>query len=147
MYATAADFIAAFPDDESVELTNLDTPSAVAPVLARIETALSEAESEINTYVGMVATLPLTSVPVVLKNAAIRIARYRLDSYNPREFVRLDYEDQVKFLKLVAERKVTLGLDSESTPVESERSSSGIAYRAQPRVFTRESMRGYGGWQ
>ncbi len=142
-YATTSDFIAAFPDDESVELTNLDDPSAIAPVLARIETALSEAEAEINSYVSMVATLPLTTVPQVLKHTAVRIARYRLDAYNPRESVRADYEDATKFLKLVAERKVSLGLDANDEPISASNSLPTIS--AAKRIFTRDNLRGYGG--
>jgi len=142
-YATAADFIAAFPDEESVELTNLDSPEAIAVNQARITTAIAEAQAEIDTYVGIVATLPLATVPVVLRNAAIRIARYRLDAYNPREFVFRDYEKVVEWLKLLSTGKVSLGLTSTGVTVAAPATALPVS-RGHKRTFTRESLQGYG---
>lgn len=144
-YATATDFKTLFPEEESVELTNLDNPSAIAAIDSRITTALADAQNEIDSYVGVVASLPLTTVPLVLRNAACRIARYRLDSYNPREHVRRDYEDTVKWLEKIAEGKISLGVDAggEEQPPEY---GGGIAYATAGRVFTARSLSDYEGW-
>jgi phage gp36-like protein len=149
-YATPDDFKALFPTDESVELSNLDDPAASAANDDRIQAALDEAQSEVDSYVGIVATLPLVSVPVVLKNAVCRIARYRLDAYNPRDSVRQDYEDVVTWLDKLVKQQVSLGLDQDAAAAEPPKDS--IAYRSAGRVFTPSTLQDYQnpyprGWQ
>lgn len=145
-YATAADFKALFPEEECVQLTNLDNPGAIAAIDTRITNALADAQTEIDSYVGVVADLPLLTTPLVLKNAAVRIARYRLDSYSPRDSVRRDYEDVVKWLEKVAEGKVSLGVDAGGTEQPPEQLGGGVAYTTAGRVFTASTLRGYQGF-
>lgn len=132
-YATAADFKAAFPDAESIVLTNLDDPSATTSVDARITEALTRAQSEMDSYIGIVTSLPLMSVPLVVQSKSLDIARYYLDSYQPREDVRQRYEDAVKWLEKLVKGEASLGLDESGTDL------SGIAlptYHSLDRIFT-----------
>lgn len=140
-YATPTEFKALFPEDESVELSNLDDPDATAANDALIQSALDEAQSEVDSYVGMVADLPLSSTPLVLKNAVCRIARYRLDAYSPRDNVRQDYDDVIKWLEKLVDGKVGLGLDEDGG---SPTTDSGVAYFAGTRKFTERTLYGYG---
>lgn len=132
-YATATEFKAAFPADESVVLTNLDDPTAASADDTRITEALTRAQSEMDSYIGITTSLPLSSVPLVVKAKCLDIARYYLDSYQPREDVRQRYEDAVKWLERLAKGQATLGLDSSDTDFSN---TALPTYYAQDRVFT-----------
>lgn len=140
-YSTAAEFKAAFPEDEVVQITNLDDPTATSSNDDRITEALIRASSEIDSYVGIAVGLPLASVPLVLKGKELDIARYYLDSYDPREDVRRRYEDAVAWLKLIAEGKASLGVDTNGTEVVS--GSPFPAFYTNDRVFTPSTLQGY----
>lgn len=117
-YVTLAQMIARFGEQEMIELTNLHSPDETTINAAAFAAAAADAEAEINSYVGVVAELPLTSVPFILGGKAADVTRYYLDTLDPREDVRQRYEDAVEWLKLLAAGKVNLGLAGagEETP-------------------------------
>lgn len=131
-YATRSHMIAAFGEDELIELTDrAETGAVVDAVLAA---ALAAADAEIDGYVGRVAVLPLTVVPDSLRQIAMVIARYRLSTDQVDGRVRLDYEDAVHTLESIAKGLFILDL-----PVAASETAASKSHRVQgvasPRVF------------
>lgn len=142
-YATVDDFVMAFGEDEAIALSNLDDPTALDQRNAVIEAGLEGADSMIDGYIQSAGyTMPLSSVPAVLKEIALDIARYRLDRLSAREDVRLRYEDALKWLRDVSAGKVSLGLATNGEEVTAS-GSCAIEYYASESVFSRESLRDY----
>lgn len=103
-----------------IELTNLHSPDETTINVDAFNAAVVDAEAEINSYVGVVAALPLASVPLVLGGKAADVTRYYLDTLDPRDDVRQRYEDAIEWLKLLAAGKVDLGLSGGGEePIES----------------------------
>ncbi len=78
MYATAADMIAAFGEDEVVACTDRIGEHVVDMLV--LETALQSASSEADSYLARRYALPLTltPIPAALTSVVCDIARYRL---------------------------------------------------------------------
>jgi phage gp36-like protein len=110
-YAIAQNFIDAFGQRETLMLTNLDNPNAVAIDPVPLNKALDDATAEIDTYIGSRYILPLNSTPSVVNRYCLDIARYMLDRIRSREDVRLRYEDALKWLGMLASGKVSIGAD------------------------------------
>ena len=119
-YATEQQFIDQFGQEETIQLTNLEDPAAVAVNSTVLQAALDRASEEIDSYIGQRYDLPLVVLPVTLVQAALDIARYRLDNNDPREDVWQRYEDAIKWLLLIANGKVSLNV-----PVEEEGEAAG----------------------
>jgi phage gp36-like protein len=111
MYGTATEFSEAFGENETVMLTNLDTPMATAINPVPLSRALTDAAALIDSYIGRRYLLPLSVTPQVLIPYALDIARYRLDRIRDREDVRKRYEDAIKWLEMVAKGTLDLGTD------------------------------------
>ncbi|NCJ06681.1 DUF1320 domain-containing protein [Synechococcales cyanobacterium C] len=137
-YATPQEFIDQFGQEESLQLTNLDDPTAEDVDEELLERTLADATDEINGYLEGRYPLPFTSVPRVLRRVALDIARYRLDRYLARDDARQRYEDAIKFLESVAKGMIRLGLNQEAALVEAKIDSPQVA--APGRTFTRESL-------
>lgn len=129
MYATRAHMVAAFGEDELIQLT--DRPGLGEIDDGVLNAALDAASAEIDGYVGRVATLPLAEAPVVLTNLALAIARYRLSTDQPDGRVRVDYEDAVAVLDKIAKGIILL------TPpaVQTEPRLARVRGSAAPLVF------------
>ncbi|MDF5718192.1 MAG: DUF1320 domain-containing protein [Rhizonema sp. NSF051] len=109
-YATVGEFIAAFPTEESTELSDLDFPRDY-PVPARIQTALNAAYEEINTYrFAHGDSPPYSDHPPRLKQIEIIIARKNLNAYSWEESDPRyrDYKDVIGWLEKFAAGKVRL---------------------------------------
>ena len=137
MYCTIAEFITTFGEQETVAVSNLYTPSAIAIDEGNLEQALIDASAIIDGYIQGRVTLPLTAlqVPATLKACCADIARYRLDRNRCREEVRMRYEDWIVWLKDVSKGIVNLGLDAQ-VPAESPTLVPDRVYvTASDRVF------------
>jgi phage gp36-like protein len=145
MYCAIADFIQIFGEQETVEVTNLYRPGAIAIDELNLEQALINASAMIDGYIQNRVSLPLTTpqIPVTLKSCCSDIARYLLDRNRCREEVRIRYEDWIAWLKDVSKGVVNLGLDSQVPPTSATLAPDGVYVTAGDRVFTDESMRGY----
>jgi phage gp36-like protein len=110
-YVTLQQMIDRFGEQEMIELTNLHSPDNTAINIAAFNAAMLDAESEMNSYIGIAASLPLASVPVVLNGKAADVTRYYLDTIDPRADVRQRYEDAIEWLKMLANGQVSIGLD------------------------------------
>lgn len=135
-YAVQADMVAALGEDELIQLTDRADPpvgAIDATVLAR---ALDAADGEIDSYLASRYTLPLASVPVILRDCAVDIARYRLHDRGVPDRVKDEYKNRIAWLRDVAAGKASVGLAPESlTP-----NSAGLPEMTSGgRVFARET--------
>ena len=108
MYATKQGMIDAFGEDEVIALTNLEDLGDVIDD-TRLNAALEYAVAEVDSRLGARFILPLLSVPLVLKNKTLDIARYQLEHGKPREDVVKRYDDAIAWLNQVVSGKVSLG--------------------------------------
>jgi phage gp36-like protein len=145
MYCAIADFINTFGEQETVAVTNLYSPGAIAIDEPNLEQALTDASALIDGYIQGRVTLPLTDlqIPATLKACCADIARYRLDRNRCREEVRIRYEDWISWLKDVSKGVVNLGLDSQSPPESPTSVPDRVYVRSGDRVFTDDVLRGF----
>ena len=144
-YCTIADFITTFGEQETVAVTNLYTPGAIAIDETNLEQALIYASAIIDGYIQGRVTLPLAAlqVPAILKACCADIALYRLDRNRCREEVRIRYEDWIAWLKDVSKGVVNLGLDSQSPPESPTSAPDRVYVRSSDRVFTDSILNQY----
>lgn len=130
-YITDQEFEQAFGDEELADLTGDGAE------FARAEAAAS---SLINGYIGARYTLPLLTVPDVVKGWALDITRYRLwDEAAPDE-VRRRYEDALQQLRDLAAGKLALPPGVDGTPSTGGFESEGYA---DERIFTATTLADY----
>lgn len=136
-YAVQADMVTALGEDELIQLTDRADPPVGAIDAAVLTRALEAADGEIDSYLAARYTLPLASVPTILRDCAIDIARYRLHDRGMPDLVKDTYKDRLAWLRDVAKGVASLGIDTDSlTPASAglpEMTSGG-------RVFARETL-------
>ena len=144
-YATQADITELYGAD-SLFVADRDGDGVVdAPAVTR---ALVSASDEIDSYIGVRVTLPLATVPGILRQLAVDIAVYRLAlSRDVRsEEHRLRYEDALRFLKAVAKGEAVLAFtgdgagegDPDAPPV-----LGTVIVSGEERLFTRRTLRDF----
>lgn len=133
-YATQQNMIDRFGDAEIKRIADRDGDGAIdAAVMTR---ALADADAEIDSYIGTVFALPLSSVPARVVDLAEVVALYKLYASNPPEDVRARYKDAVAFLERVAKGQATLpGLDGLAPPT-----AGGVKVSAPDPIFTRDTL-------
>ncbi len=104
-----------------IQLTDDEGTGEVAT--ARVEQAISDADEEINGYLGARMSVPVSPVPESLRRLCVDLAVYNL--YSRREKVpehRIErYRCAVRFLEQVALGRISLGQgDPEGTPLDPE---------------------------
>lgn len=111
-----------------------DHRGAGIPDAATIAAALSDADAEINGYLGARYALPLTSVPDSVKGYAAVIARYNLWRRNvPAEHpAYVAYRDTLKALHAIATGEIVLPLAAGTAAVAQV---GGIAYASPEAIF------------
>lgn len=109
MYITIAELQAYFEPTEILQLSNLHEPTATTVNATKVNQAIQWAEGVADSYLAATYQLPLASTPKALASRVADIARYGLDSVNPRPDVRLRYEDAIKWLQEIAAGKASLG--------------------------------------
>lgn len=133
-YALQADMQTALGDDELIQLTDRANPPVGAIDASVLARALEAADGEIDSYLASRYSLPLASVPVILRDCAVDIARYRLHDRGVPDRVRDAYKDRIAWLRDVANGKAGLGLDDLSP------ASAGLPEMTSGgRVFARET--------
>ncbi len=137
-YCTQSDLITMIPVKELAELTadSGDTPDSEV-----VNEAINRADAEIDAYLGMRHTLPLSPLPDQVKGLSIDMALYHL--YSRRSVAptvrRQKYEAAVAFLKLVAAGEAILE-DAGDSPSSGEQVLVGSEFSSATRVFTRNSQ-------
>jgi phage gp36-like protein len=138
-YASEIDFVNAFGEQLTIELTNLEDPTADAINSDVFDRVAADGDSLIDSYLSGRYALPLPNVPGVLRSLSLDIYRYKLGHNAQEEDVRRRYDDALALLKEIALGLVNLGL-----PATQEAPGPGpAAYRAPEPKFTADSFGGY----
>jgi phage gp36-like protein len=124
-YALQADLEARYGDEVA---------QFVAANAAAVAQALADADALIDGYLAGRYSLPLASVPPILKQYACDIARYRLYSDAANDVVLARYKDAVNYLTRLGSGQISLGV---STP---EPVSGGVSFSTPGRVFDADSL-------
>jgi phage gp36-like protein len=139
-YATKQDMIDRFKELELIQLTNeVVEPETVIDDTV-LDRALADADAEIDLYLVGRYSLPLASVPAMLKNLACDIARYKLYDDRTTDQVTKRYDDGVKLLRLVSKGEVSLG-PTGATPAPRE--IGGPTVQGNDRVFSAATLKDY----
>lgn len=101
-----------------------------------VEAHLQDADAEIISELAGSVTIDPANPPLNLKRLACQIARYRLYGANPPEAPRKDYEDTLKFLRLVRDGKANLD-GGASAPIKIPPSPRAAATAPGSRIFRR----------
>lgn len=144
MYCTLEDIRGHIPERRLVELTDdlnpNDEGSIVETIVAK---AIDEATTLVNAYIGKRYTLPLPSVPPVLRMIAVDLSIYnlyeRLTEMAITEGMKLRYNNAVAMLKQIASGDLPLGLPEPEVPAQSFTCLSMVD--GGPSLFTLDSMR------
>lgn len=127
-------------------LTN-DDSEAVTTNTDVLDQMIEDAESEVDTYVGHRFSLPLPSVPVVVKRLSARIARYRIYTSRggqPEQWVTDDYAGAIKALEAIRDGKLSLGLTAAAEdPGAAGSAASAVRIDTVAGVFGRDNLKDY----
>lgn len=138
-YSTKADIQKEISDEELIGLT--DDAGTGAIVDAPITAAIAKADALIDSYVGAVAEVPLTTVPDVIKEHSKTIAIYFL--YSRRsvapEIRKDNYDDAIQHLKDIAAGKAVLP----PTTAADVTTGAEASFTSATRRFTRDKMKGF----
>jgi phage gp36-like protein len=141
MYATVADFVAAFGEEEAIARSNLDDASIEAIDASVILAALKASTADLDSYLKSAGyALPLTTpFPPVLIDRCVNIARYKLDRNSAREEVRQRYLDAIFWCKDLAKGLASLDL----APGTSLEAAALPVFYTSDRTFTLQSLSDY----
>ncbi len=139
-YASKQEMIDRFGSDELIQLTDRATPPAGVIDDTVLNAALADADDEINGYLQAKYTLPLASVPLLIKKLARTICRYNLYDDLPPEHIESRYTGAIKTLEGIARGLMHLGLDNTGKPTPE---TSMPETKADPAVFTPDSVSGF----
>lgn len=131
-YATQADMVSHFGERELIDLTDrFDVPLGLinAAVLAK---ALTRADAEIDGYLGVRFSLPLSVVPALLLDLACDIAHYHLYTLEVPDLVSERYKAAIKTLQAIADGRVSLGL-----PAATPQGGGLVEMVSGPKLFSR----------
>lgn len=132
-YTTQADLIRRHGEIELIQLTNPDDRAAVAVNATRLADAIADIDALIDAKLAARYSLPLASVPLVLRNLACDLVRARLYEDNITDRVAERERAAMKLLDQISSGAVSLGLDAAAQPTAS---TGGPAFAAAGRVFT-----------
>lgn len=138
-YSTINDVLKMLSEADLIELTEDVNATAYDPLV--VDRAITDADAEIDGYVGARYKVSRAPVPPVLRKYSVDMAIYNL--YSRRQIVnaawRKRYEDAISYLTLVAQGKISLGAgDAEPGAVNHAPSIQG-----PERIFSRRSLKGY----
>jgi len=140
MYTTKQAMIDRFGVNELIDLTDRANPPVGVIDDVVLDSAIAAATSEINGYVQSRYALPMPSVPELIAELALHMARYHLYDDAPTEHVRQRYNDAITKLKDVSKGIIHLGLDSNGATT----APANIPVMSGPaKVFGRDNLRGY----
>ncbi|UGA40346.1 DUF1320 domain-containing protein [Chromobacterium haemolyticum] len=136
-YITAPDLEARFGRDF---LLNATDPTNTGEVnTAKVERAIADATSLINSYLGKRYLLPVPNVPDALQRIAADLVRYFLFD-SPSEDISKRHDAAQRWLRDVSTGVVSLGLPESKAPASAV---GAVVVDGPPRLFTRKTMEGY----
>ena len=142
-YAEVSDITDRYDDDFLYVIADDDNDDALD--IDKIESALADASSLIDSYLSKRYSLPLNSTPDLLKRHCINIAIYSLgeDVASATEQSRQRYEDSIGWLKLFAEGKTDLPNYETTEESDEQTNTSGAFFQSSERLFSRQKLGGF----
>lgn len=119
-YVTVAEFVDRVGVNETIELSDLWDALNDSIDSSKINTALIAASREVDSYIRQRYVTPVVPTPWELMQPVTAIARYRLSNLDRDSRIRIDYDDAIKYLGLIAKGLVGLDLVSTDLPVNPE---------------------------
>lgn len=144
MYATVTDLSTRLSQREIIQLTNPNTVGAIAVNDVVANAAIADGQGLVDSYLGQRVTLPLATVPQVVKTLTLDIAIYylhtKVGNTNIAESMTAKlYDDAIKQLTRFAKGETTLGL---YIPDDVDEQFGGVEMDSEERLFTRQKMGG-----
>lgn len=138
-YATSLDMEDYFGSEEVLIAFDRDGDGAVDP--DAMASALTAAQEEIDSYVAVRYSVPVSPVPGVLVRVACDLAMYHasIGQASMSEDKQTRYDQRVKWLTKLAAGKVSLGNVEE---LATAKDNAVISSTSEPRRFTRTKMWG-----
>lgn len=138
-YCAQADITKMLSEAELAELT---AESGSTPDADVVSEAIAHADAEIDSYLSVRYTLPLSATPARVKTLSVALALYYLFSRRPTiglpETVRNNYRDAVQFLRDVAQGKAQI---PDATGAELAGDEEAVAeISSATRVFSRDNL-------
>jgi phage gp36-like protein len=140
MYASVADMVNRFGEQDLVLLSWREGVAEGVINTPVVEQALADATAEINGYIGGRYKLPLSAVPAVLSGHCCSIARYLLNGDRAPEQVTDRYKAVIKFLEAVGKGDLQLGLADDQV---TQPSGTIAIMQSEGLVFSRRNGRGF----
>lgn len=138
MYARKEDLIKRFGEREIVALAGNEDEVIEDTI---INTALTDAEELVNSYVAVKYALPLSIVPASLKRICCELAHYFLYKEVIPDELEKTYEKNLAFLKDIARGVVILECSqSGQTP---EQADEVIFSGSADRLFSQKQLKGF----
>jgi phage gp36-like protein len=142
-YCTLADLQLAIPSATLVQLSN-DDAEATAINEAVVAEAIRQAEELVDGYLRGRYTLPLTTVPSIVKDMTVHLARHWLYARRPEgvelpDAVIRTYKTAIQVLESIRDNKITLGIPGGAPAPE----PGEMKVRARRGVFTNELLEKY----
>ena len=142
MYATVKAMKLKFGETILIRLTDTEQPYQGVINIEKLNSAMNEANSEIDAYVGSRYPLPLQVIPPFLTEIGCNLARYYAvtGDLSENDPIKNRYESSIKTLTKISKGELTLGSSpaGESKPVQT--SSNNVQFAVGRRDF------GNGGW-
>lgn len=130
-YATVADLVAEFGEDEIRDLTDRASPPAGEIDAAVAGRALTRAETTVNGYLASRYTLPAPAGAV--RGYVLDLARSYLYVNTMPETVKNRFDAAMRDLKAIGQGLMTLPVATAAEPAPAR--SSGMAVRTRTRTF------------
>lgn len=142
MYSALDDIKKLIPEDTLIQLTDDDGIGTVNQ--GRVDEAIVQADSEIDSYCGGRYSVPFATVPGIVKKISVDIAIYNL--YSRRVEVlpetRADrYKNAIRQLEGISKGVISIGVDP--APSAATQSSNTVQVETSEKIFSRDKMTGY----
>ena len=137
MYATVKAMKLKFGETILIRLTDTERPYQGVINMEKLNSAMNEANSEIDAYVGSRYPLPLQVIPPFLTEIGCNLARYYAvtGDLSENDPIKNRYESSIKTLTKISKGELTLGSSpaGESKPVQT--SSNNVVFDVGRRDF------------
>lgn len=139
MYGTLEDMIRKYGFQQMAILSVADSSLPDEPQQERIDAALADAASRIDSYLSRRYRTPVQNPPLSIIDAGCVIAHYRLSQggdRTPSEQTKKDYDDSIAWLQKIAEGKANLNI-----PEVSGASSGEVISSDRERIFDYNTLK------
>lgn len=139
-YATQADMTARFGSEDLIRLTDRADPPLDVVDAVVLAAAQADAAATIDSFVVVRYTLPLSPIPLMLKNIECDLAWFNLMRGRPTDDAQKRKDDAMRQLRDISAGKASLGVDAVgAAPTE----SGGVSFTSGAPVFTPETLSDY----